>query len=89
METSVKMQAYQSRKADSSKIWILFLFFGWSYGSLGQMGKQILFYLTLGGLGIWTLFRLFTLGKAIKNYNYKIAVDCGLNSDEIRMLGVL
>lgn len=52
--------------------WILFLFLGWSYGSMGAMGKQILFYLTLGGLGIWMLIRLFTLNGAIREYNQSI-----------------
>ena len=36
--------------------------FSWlDYGSLGSMVKQIFYYLTLGGLGLWTLYRLFTL----------------------------
>jgi hypothetical protein len=40
---------------------------------MDKIGKQILFYLTLGGCGIWTLYRLFTLNGAIKEYNKKIA----------------
>ena len=52
-----------------STAWILFLFLGWSYGSMGSMGKQIFYYLTLGGLGFWALYRLFTLNGAIKRHN--------------------
>jgi len=59
----------KTQKADSTKIWLLFLFLGWSYGSLGQPWKQVFFYLTFGGFGFWTIYRLFTLNKAIRKYN--------------------
>lgn len=84
-----KMNFYKERKKDSGMIWVLFLFFGWSYGSLGQMGKQIFFYLTFGGLGFWALYVLFTLNRKIKNYNRKIAYDVGLSVDDILMLGLI
>ena len=83
-----KQFAYQQRALNSSTIWILFLFLGWSYGSMGQMGKQILYYLTLGGLFIWTLYRLFTLNGSIKKYNKQIAYDCGFTNDEVIQLGL-
>ena len=44
---------YNTRKQSSGTIWLLFLFLGWSYGSLGSMVKQIFYYLTFGGFGIW------------------------------------
>ena len=68
----------QQEMANSSTIWITFLFLGWSYGSLGHGWKQLFFYLTLGGLGLWTLYRLFTLSKAIKKYNTEIMKKYGL-----------
>ena len=79
---------YQSQKADSTKIWLLFIFLGWSYGSLGQMTKQVLFYLTFGGLGIWAIVRIFTLNKAIKQYNRKVAERVGLSEQEQKQLGL-
>jgi len=82
-------EAYNTQKADNSKIWLLFLLLGWSYGSLGSMGKQILFYLTFGGLGVWALYRMFTLNKAIKKYNRQIAINCGLGSDELLKLNLI
>jgi hypothetical protein len=88
-ETSTQdLMIYNSRKKDSSTIWLLFLFLGWSYGSLGKMGLQIIYYLTLGGFGIWALIRLFTLNGAIKDYNRKVAIEVGLNSDDILKLGL-
>lgn len=82
-------EAYNSQKLASSKIWILFLLLGWSYGSMGSMGKQILFYITLGGFGIWAIYRLFTLNNRINCYNKNIAINSGLSSDEIMKLGLI
>jgi hypothetical protein len=83
------LEIYKERKIDKSKIWAMFLFFGWSYGSMGSMGKQIFYYLTLGGLGVWTLYRFFTLNGAIKKYNRKQAFASGLNADQIMKLNLL
>lgn len=83
-----KLSFYNERKLESSKTWLLFLLLGWYYGSIGQIGKQILFYLTLGGLGIWTLYVLFTLNGNIKKYNKNIAKQVGLNEEDILMLGL-
>lgn len=83
-----KILIYQSRKVSGSTIWILFLFLGWSYGSLGKIGLQILYYITIGGFGLWTLIRLFTLQGAIKDYNRKIAMEVGLSNQEIATLGL-
>tara|TARA_R110000772_G_scaffold20466_4_gene56823 strand:+ start:1028 stop:1291 length:264 start_codon:yes stop_codon:yes gene_type:complete len=84
-----EISIYNSRKADKNTIWILFLLFAWSYGSLGSMGKQIFFYLTLGGFGVWWLYRLFTLNSAIKEYNKGQAILSGVSTDDILKLGLL
>ena len=83
-----KLSFYNERKLDSGKMWILFLFLGWSYGSMGQMGKQIFFYLTLGGLGLWTLYVLFTLNGKIKKLNKNVATQVGLSEEDVSMLGL-
>lgn len=83
-----KIIYYNERKVNSGNIWLLFLFLGWSYGSLGKMGKQIFFYLTLGGFGLWTFIRLFTLSGAIKEYNSQIAMEVGLTPDEMIRMGL-
>ena len=85
---SNKLMIYNSRKKDSTMIWLLFLFLGWSYGSMGQMGLQIIYYLTAGGCGVWALVRLFTLNKAIKEYNKQVALEVGLSADDIMRLGL-
>ena len=84
-----KFQIYQERKYNTSTGWLLFLLLGWSYGSMDKMGKQIFFYLTLGGLGMWTLYRLFTLGGAMKKKNKKIAIESGFDNKELLQLGLI
>lgn len=86
---ATKLMAYESRKANPSTVWILFLFLGWSYGSLDKIGIQILYYITLGGLGFWALIRLFTLSGAIKTYNRKIAAQVGLDNQEMAVLNLI
>lgn len=82
-------EAYNAQKLNGQTIWITFLLAGWSYGSMGQVGKQILFYLTFGGFGLWTLYRLFTLSDDIKSYNKGIALTCGLTNEDLLKLGLL
>lgn len=88
MDTN-KLLAYDSRRANPITIWLLFLFLGWSYGSLSKIGLQILYYITAGGLGIWTIIRLFTLNGAIKSYNRQIAGQVGLDNQEMATLNLL
>ena len=78
-----KQFAYRERKANPTLIWILYIFLGWSYGSLGKIGLQILFYITLGGLGLWIIVRFFTLQGAIRSYNRKIAMELGFDNQEL------
>ncbi|MDA0794063.1 MAG: TM2 domain-containing protein [Bacteroidetes bacterium] len=84
-----KQFVYNEKKANPTVIWLLFLFLGWSYGSLGKIGIQILYYITLGGAGIWTLIRLFTLNGAIRDYNKKIAMELGFDNSELVQLGLV
>ncbi|RUT72829.1 hypothetical protein [Ancylomarina longa] len=88
MDTN-KLLAYESRKANPTTIWLLFLFLGWSYGSLEKIGLQILYYITLGGFGFWALIRLFTLNGSIKSYNRRIAGQVGFDNQEMALLNLL
>ena len=83
-----KQFAYQQRSLNPSTMWLLFLILGWSYGSMDKMGKQILYYITFGGLLLWFFYRLFTLNGAIKRYNKQIAYECGFTNDEVIKLGL-
>jgi len=80
---------YNTKKLENSKVWLLFLLLGWSYGSMDDMGKQIFFYLTVGGLGVWFLYVLFTLNGKIIKYNKKMAIEAGVKSDDLLKLGLI
>lgn len=84
-----KQFAYTQRKLNATTIWLLFLLLGWSYGSMGKIGIQILYYITLGGFGIWTLIRLFTLQGAIRRYNATVAKELKFSKDEMVNMGLL
>ena len=84
-----KKFAYNERKANPTLIWLLFLLLGWSYGSLGKTGTQILYYLTIGGLGVWAIIRLFTLQGAIRDYNKNVAIELGFTNDELIQIGLV
>jgi hypothetical protein len=83
-----RINLYNDQKANDTNVWIFFLFFGWSYGSLGKMGLQVAFYLTFGGLGVWTLVRLFTLSNAIKEYNRNVSGRLMLTEQEKIQVGL-
>ena len=84
-----KLLAFESRKANPTTVWLLFLFLGWSYGSLDKIGLQILYYITFGGFGLWALIRLFTLNGDIKSYNRRIAGQIGLDNQDMAILNLL
>lgn len=79
MDQTQKLMMAQQELVNPTTTWVLFFFLGWSYGSMGKMGTQIIYYLTFGGVGIWTLYRLFTLNGAIKQYNNNVYMKYGLN----------
>jgi hypothetical protein len=69
---------YEMKKIQKNQAWGLFLLFGWCYGSLGQIWKQMVFYLTLGGFGVWALYVFVTFNKKINKANKKIRTDLGI-----------
>ncbi|MDA0940228.1 MAG: hypothetical protein O2990_04440 [Bacteroidetes bacterium] len=49
----------------------------------------MLYYITCGGFGLWTLIRLFTLNDAIKEYNRGVAARVGMDNQEMAALGLM
>jgi hypothetical protein len=62
----------QNQLVSSITVWLIYLLLGWSDACFGKIGLQILFYMTIGGLGIWVFIRLFTISSAIESCNFKI-----------------
>lgn len=88
-ESTENLMIYESSKLNPTVIWLLYLFLGWSYGSMDKIGMQILFYFTLGGVGIWALIRLFTLNGDIKEYNRKKGILANLSNRQMIALGLI
>ena len=54
----------------------LFYFCFWCHHIyLGKPIKQILFWVTFGGVGFWALYDLFTLHTAVKSHNQQKDID--------------
>lgn len=62
----------QSQLKSTGTAYLFFFLFGAHYIYLGQIGKQFLFWITFGGLGIWAFIDLFTLGGKVDNANAPI-----------------
>ena len=62
----------QSKLKSTGKAYLYFFFFGAHYLYFGKLFFQILFWMTLGGFGMWLLFDLFTLSTKVKIYNDRI-----------------
>lgn len=77
---------YHEKKIDTPTIWILHLILGWSYGSMDEILKQILYYLTGAGLGLWFFYRCFTLNNKIRAYNIDLAYSVGLDAETIEAM---
>lgn len=69
-------QHYLMSKMKSTGIaYLCWFFIGVHYAYLGKWFYQILFWLTLGGFGIWWVIDLFHIPTKIENYNYKVAKE--------------
>lgn len=62
----------QSKIKSTGTAYLFWFFLGAHYAYLGKWGVQILYWLTLGGLGIWILIDLFTMSKKVDQYNAEI-----------------
>lgn len=70
----VKMNKYELQgKIKSTGTAILFWFLlGAHFAYLNKWGMQILFWITLGGLGVWALIELFLISGRVAKYNEEI-----------------
>jgi len=78
----------QSHIKSVGTAYLFFLLFGSHYAYLVQWSKQILFWITLGGVRLWALYDLFTMQTKVNDFNRVItdklqALD---NEDKIQMM---
>lgn len=59
----------QSKVRSTGTAYLFWFFLGAHYAYLGKWGIQVLYWLTIGGLGIWMLIDLFTMPGKVDKYN--------------------
>lgn len=62
----------QSKVKSTGTAYLLWFFLGAHYAYLGKWGLQILYWITLGGIGIWALIDLFTMSGKVNRHNASI-----------------
>lgn len=62
----------QSSLKTTTKAYLYAFFLAAHYAYLGKWGKQFLFWLTLGGLGVWGFIDLFTMSSKVERHNMVI-----------------
>jgi hypothetical protein len=59
----------QSQIKSTNTAYVFWFFLGAHYAYLGRWGTQILYWLTLGGLGFWALIDLFSMRSKVEKHN--------------------
>jgi len=62
----------QSKVKSTGTAYLFWFFLGAHYAYLGKWGIQILYWITLGGVGIWALIDLFTMSEKVDRHNATI-----------------
>ena len=59
----------QSQLKTTNSAYLFWFFLGAHYAYLGRWGVQFLYWITIGGLGIWALIDLFTMKNKVEKHN--------------------
>lgn len=62
----------QSKVKSTGTAYLFWFFLGAHYAYLGRWGLQILYWITLAGLGIWGIVDLFTMSQKVERHNFDI-----------------
>ncbi|WP_020530046.1 DUF4178 domain-containing protein [Flexithrix dorotheae] len=66
---------FSTKKKSLILAYIFHIMIGAAYGYRGKWFTQIIFWLTIGGLGLWTLIDFFRLPGLVRKQNYGIAKE--------------
>ena len=69
------LEEYKRRSKSVGVAYLLWFFLGFHYAYLRSWGVQFLYWITIGGLFIWTFIDLFRLAGVVRNRNRDIAMD--------------
>ena len=59
----------KSQIKSTGTAYLLLFFFGFHYIYMNRLVLQILYWITIGGLGVWTIIDLVTLSNRISTHN--------------------
>ena len=62
----------QSEIKSIGTAWVMYWFLGCHYGYLGKWGIQLVYWFTLGGIGLWIFIDMFRLSGLVKKHNNNI-----------------
>ena len=62
-----------SKMKSTGTAYLCWFFLGCHYAYLGRWGLQILYWITLGGLGIWAFIDLFVMPSKVNAHNLIIS----------------
>lgn len=63
----------QSKMKSTGIAYVCWFILGIHYAYLGKWGWQILYWITIGGFGVWAIVDLFLMPSKVDNYNRNIA----------------
>lgn len=69
------LEEYKRKTKSTGVAYLLWFFLGWHYAYFGKWGVQVLYWLSLGGLGIWAIADLFRVPGVVRETNADIAMD--------------
>lgn len=65
----------QSRIKSTGMAYVMWFFLGAHYAYLGRWGIQLLYWFTLGGIGVWAFIDLFTMSGKVNAYNAPLFLE--------------
>jgi hypothetical protein len=69
------VEEFKRKKKSVGIAYLLIFLLGAHYAYLGSWGLQVLYWITIAGLGIWGLIDLFRLPSVVNTYNKDVAMD--------------
>jgi len=66
---------YESHRKSGGLSYVLWLCFGFHYLYLGQLGLQLLYWLTFGGFGLWAIIDLLRIPGMVEQKNEAILLQ--------------
>jgi len=65
----------QNQLKSSGSAYLFWFLLGAHYAYLGRWGVQIMYWITLGGIGIWAIIDLFRMKQLVNDHNAPIFAE--------------